>query len=79
MLNKKSPWPRLCLALGLTLTLALLWRWQRIFYLMCVDYIISDVPNHVKLAMQHADYGLSSYIIRFLWSLRDEHFAQTAL
>ena len=79
MLNKNDWRPRLCLCLGLALTALLLWRWQRIFFLMCVDYIISDVPNHVKLAMQHADYGLTSYVIRFLWSLRDEHFGQTAL
>lgn len=70
---------RLCRVFCLVLTLILAYRWQRIFFLMCTDGIISDVPNHIKLALGHNDYGLSSYIIRFLWSLGDEHFAQTAL
>ncbi len=70
---------RLCLCFCAVLTAVLLWRWQRIFYLMCADYIRSDVPNHVQLALGHNDYGLSSWIVRFLWSLRGEHFGQTAL
>ena len=70
---------RLCGIFCLVLTLILAYRWQRIFFLMCTDGILSDVPNHIKLALGHNDYGLSSYIIRFLYSLADEHFAQTAL
>ena len=70
---------RLCRIFCLVLTLVLAYRWQRIFFLMCTDGILSDMPNHIKLALGHNDYGLSSYIIRFLWSLGDEHFAQTAL
>lgn len=70
---------RFCLCFCAVLTAVLLWRWQRIFYLMCADYIRSDMPAHVQLALSHNDYGLSSYLIRFLWGLRGEHFGQTAL
>lgn len=70
---------QLCLCFCAVLAAVLLWRWQRIFYLMCADYIRSDMPAHVQLALGHNDYGLSSYLIRFLWSLRGEHFGQTAL
>ncbi len=70
---------RLCFIFCAVLTLVLAWRWQRIFYLECVDYIISDVPSHIRLALGRNDYGLSSYIIRLLWSLGGEHFGQTAL
>ena len=70
---------QLCLCFCAVLTALLLWRWQRIFYLMCADYIRSDMPAHVALALGRNDYGLSSYLIRFLWGLRGEHFGQTAL
>ena len=70
---------RFCLCFCTVLTALLLWRWQRIFYLMCADYIRSDMPAHVQLALGHNDYGLSSWLIRFLWGLRGEHFGQTAL
>lgn len=70
---------RFCLCFCAVLTAVLLWRWQRIFYLMCADYIRSDMPAHVQLALGRNDYGLSSYLIRFLWGLRGEHFGQTAL
>ena len=68
-----------CLCFCAVLTAVLLWRWQQIFYLMCTDAIISDMPEHVMLALGHNDYGLSSYLIRFLWGLRGESFGQTAL
>ncbi len=61
------------------LTLFLCWRWQRIFYLMCADYIISDMPAHVRLALGHNDYSLASYIVRFLWALFGEARGQTVL
>ena len=70
---------RFCLCFCAVLTAVLLWRWQRIFYLMCADYIRSDMPAHVQLALGHNDYGLGSYLIRFLWSLKGAHFGQTAL
>ena len=70
---------RFCLCFCAVLPAVLLWRWQRIFYLMCADYIRSDMPAHVQLALGHNDYGLGSYLIRFLWSLKGEHFGQTAL
>ena len=70
---------QLCLCFCAVLTAVLLWRWQRIFYLMCADYIRSDVPAHVQLALGRNDYGLSSYLIRLLWALGGEHFGQTAL
>ena len=70
---------RFCLCFCAVLTAVLLWRWQRIFYLMCADYIRSDMPAHVRLALSRNDYGLSSYLIRFLWSLFGEHGGQTAL
>ena len=70
---------QLCLCFCAVLTAVLLWRWQRIFYLMCADYIRSDMPAHVALALGRNDYGLSSYLIRFLWGLKGEHFGQTLL
>ena len=57
----------------------LAYNWQRIFYIECIDGMISDVPNHVKLAMGHNDYGLSSYLIRFLYGAFGEHRGQTLL
>ena len=65
--------------LCLLLTAALLWRWQRIFYLCCADYIRSDMPAHVALALSHSDYGLSSYLIRALWALFGPERGQTLL
>jgi len=79
MPNRKEYAARITLIFCAVLTLVLTWRWQRIFYLECVDYIISDVPNHVRLAMGHSDYGLASYLIRALWAMGGEHFGQTAL
>ena len=70
---------QLCLCFCAVLTAVLLWRWQRIFYLMCADYIRSDMPAHVALALGRNDYGLSSWLIRFLWGLKGEHFGQTLL
>jgi len=70
---------RLCASFCFVLLMVLAWRWQRIFFLMCNDYIISDVPNHIKLALGNNDYGLSSYIIKLLYSMFDEHRALTAL
>ena len=79
MQNKRDNTARLCLIFCAVLTAVLAWRWQRIFYLECADYIISDMPAHVRLALGHSDYGLSSLIIRALWALGGEHFGQTAL
>ena len=70
---------RFCLLFSLVLTALLCWRWQRIFYLMCADYILSDVPNHVKLALGHNDYSLASWIVRALWAALGESRGQTAL
>jgi hypothetical protein len=50
---------RLCLIFCAVLTLTQCWRWQRIFYLMCADYILSDMPAHVRLALGHNDYSLA--------------------
>ena len=79
MPNKRENAARLSLIFCAVLTLILTWRWQRIFYLECADYILSDMPNHVLLALGHSDYGLSSYLIRALWAMGGEHFGQTAL
>ena len=79
MPNNREKLSRLCLVFCAVLIPVLAWRWQRIFYLMCADYIISDMPNHINLAMGHSDYGLSSYLIRGLWALLGEHTGQTAL
>lgn len=67
------------LALCALVTLLLLWRWQRIFYLMCADYIRSDMPAHVQLALGHNDYSLASVIVRVLWGLFGEARGQTML
>lgn len=61
------------------LLLLLCWRWQRIFYLMCADYIRSDMPAHIALALGHNDYSLASYIVRVLWALFGEARGQTLL
>ena len=70
---------RLCLLLCAVLGLTLCWRWQRIFYLMCADYIRSDMPAHVKLALGHNDYSLASLFVRLLWGTLGEKRGQTAL
>ena len=69
----------LCRVFCLILVCVLAYNWQRIFYIECIDGMISDVPNHVKLAMGHNDYGLSSYLIRFLYGAFGEHRGQTLL
>ena len=79
MPNKRERLPQLCLIFCVTLCLFLIYRWQRIFYLMCADYILSDMPAHVSLALSHNDYSLASVIVRLLWGLFEEHTAQTAL
>ena len=66
-LNKKTS--RLLLLFCAALALLLCWRWQRIFYLMCADYIRSDMPAHIRLALGHNDYSLASTIVRFLGGL----------
>ena len=78
-LNRKSLASRLCAAFCFVLLMVLAWRWQRIFFLMCNDYIISDVPAHIKLALGNNDYTLASYIVRFLYAVFDEHRALTLL
>ena len=70
---------RACLVLCALLLLLLCWRWQRIFYLMCADYILSDMPAHVRLALGRNDYSLASFIVRALWALLGETRGQTAL
>ena len=70
---------RVCLLLCAVLALLLCWRWQRIFYLMCADYILSDMPAHIRLALGHNDYSLASALVRLLWALFGEERGQTAL
>ena len=70
---------RACLVLCALVLLLLCWRWQRIFYLMCADYILSDMPAHVRLALGRNDYSLASFIVRALWALLGETRGQTAL
>ena len=70
---------RLCLIVCAVLAVILCWRWQRIFYLMCADYILSDMPAHIRLALGHNDYSLASFIVRALWGLLGEARGQTAL
>ena len=79
-MSEKASLPRrLCLVFCAVLTVALCWRWQRIFYLMCADYIRSDMPAHIALALGHNDYSLASYIVRVLWALFGEARGQTVL
>ena len=77
MKNEKRA--RLCLLLCAVLALLLCWRWQRIFYLMCADYIRSDMPAHIGLALGHNDYSLASAIVRVLWALFGAKRGQTVL
>ena len=70
---------RLCASFCFVLLMVLAWRWQRIFFLMCNDYIISDVPAHIKLALGNNDYTLASYIVRTLYALFEESRALTLL
>lgn len=70
---------RACLLLCAVSAALLCWRWQRIFYLMCADYILSDMPAHIRLALGHNDYSLASAIVRMLWALLGEARGQTAL
>ena len=79
MLKQRQRLTQLCLIFCITLCLFLIYRWQRVFYLMCADYILSDMPAHVRLALSHNDYSLASVIVRLLWGLFEEHRAQTAL
>ena len=79
-MSEKASLPRrLCLVFCAVLTVALCWRWQRIFYLMCADYILSDMPAHVKLALGHSDYGLCSWLVRLLWGALGDKRAETTL
>lgn len=61
------------------MTVALVCMWQGVFYKVCIGEIYSDVHLHVVFALGHNDYGLSSFIIRILYSLGSEHLAQTCL
>ena len=79
MSDRKDLWGRFCLLFCAVLTLLLCWRWQRIFYLMCADYIRSDMPAHIALALGRNDYSLASYFVRLLWGLLGEARGQTAL
>ena len=79
MPNQREKLSRLCLVFCGVLALALCYRWQRIFYLMCADYILSDMPAHIRLALGHNDYSLASLIVRGLWGLLGESRGQTAL
>ena len=79
MLKQRQRLTQLCLIFSITLCLVLLYRWQRVFYMMCADYILSDMPAHVRLALGHNDYSLASVIVRLLWGLFEENRAQTAL
>ncbi len=79
MPNKTERASRLCLYAAALLALALCLRWQRVFYLMCADYIRSDMPAHVRLALGRNDYSLASWIVRLLWGLFGEERGQTAL
>ena len=79
MTEKHETRKRFCLLFCAVLTVFLCWRWQRIFYLMCADYILSDMPAHVKLALGRNDYSLASWFVRLLWGLLGEARGQTAL
>lgn len=70
---------RLCASFCFVALMVLAWRWQRIFFLMCNGYIISDVPAHIGLALGNNDYTLASYIVRALYALFAEPQALTLL
>lgn len=46
---------------------------------MCADYILSDMPAHIRLALGHNDYSLASALVRLLWNCLGEARGQTAL
>ena len=79
MLSEAPRRRQLCLSFCAVLAAVLLWRWQRIFWLECADYIRADMTAHIALALGRHDYSLSSVIIRVLWSLFDEGRARTLL
>ena len=79
MLNETPRRRQLCLSFCAVLAAALLWRWQRIFWLECADYIRADMVGHIALALGRHDYSLSGLLIRVLWSLFDEDRARTLL
>lgn len=66
-------------AFSIMLCIILAWKWHNTFYYICIGDIFSDVPAHIKLALGHNDYGLSSYIIRALYAMGDELKAQSWL
>ena len=78
-LSEKSLTKRLCASFCFVLVMVLAWRWQRIFFLMCNGYIISDMPAHIGLALGNNDYTLASYIVRALYALFEESRALTLL
>ena len=63
----------------LLLAVLLAWRWQRVFFMTSTGAVNSDTPLHVELALSGRDYGLSSFLIRALYALFEEHRAQTVL
>ncbi len=79
MLKEKQKLTLPCAVFCAVLAAVLAWRWQRIFYLGCANYILTDMPDHIRLAMEHKDYSLCSYLIRLLWAVGGEHFGQLAL
>ena len=79
MLNETPRRRQLCLSFCAVLAAVLLWRWQRIFWLECADYIRADMVGHIALALGRHDYSLSGLLIRALWSLFDEDRARTLL
>lgn len=80
MEKKRGRWGIWLIAgLCLIIAAALAYKWQRVFFAVCTGDIFSDVPAHIKLAPGRNDYGLASYLIRALYALGDERFAQTWL
>ena len=63
---------------SLVFTAFLCFKWWKVFYCACTGLVFSDVPAHIKLALGHNDYGLSSLLIQ-LFYLGGEFFAQRAL
>lgn len=63
---------------SLVFTAFLCYKWWKVFYCACTGLVFSDVPAHIKLALGHNDYGMSSFLIQ-LFYLGGEYFAQRAL
>ena len=75
LLDRDKKTSGICIGISLLILMVFTWRLHDIFFLMCNDLIISDVPLHVQMALAKQDYSLASYVVRGIFSLLDESAA----